>query len=1360
MAASSSGKYDLLDQLANEFAERYHRGERPALQEYLDRYPDLADEIRELFPAMVEMERAKQDQVAADLSLATHSPAPLERLGDFRILREIGHGGMGIVYEAEQVSLGRHVALKVLPQKRLLDTRAKRRFEREAKAAAKLHHTNIVPVHGVGECDGLPYYVMQFIQGLGLDEVLTELRRLPLPAAAPGSPEGSPPRGSGKAVSAAAVAQSLRTGQFQSAPLATVDESARVADERSSTLVPAAPRTSASLALPGQSGSSQQAKKQTYWQSVARVGVQVAEALAYAHSQGILHRDIKPSNLLLDTQGTVWVTDFGLAKAADSDDLTQTGDIVGTLRYMGPERFQGRADPRSDIYSLGLTLYELLTLRPAFPEVDRNKLMHQVLHNEPPRPRQLQDDIPRDLETIVLKAIAKEPAQRYPTAPELAEDLKRFVEDRPIRARRISSAERLWRWSRRNPLLAGMTALILVLTLAGMGGILWQWQKAEHARQEAENARRDATAKAEAEREARQARELMLAELYTSFGLAAGARDDPRQAVLWFANAARLAGDDHERADANRTRAAAWGRKAIVPVRAFVHPAEWIENNMAFHPGGRHLLSHGFDPATEETTCLLWDLEREAALPFPGNRGAVSTAAWDAEGKRLAIGTPAGEVAICRFPGGEPLQRVLYAGRISRVLFSPDGRYCAVAAANRVRVWDCRQAAFATPDLEHPAPIATLAFHPQGELLATACKDHSCRVFAVPAEQNAPLFTPVPHRWWLNRDTGLSPIPPLFLDEGRGLVTLTEGKASWRDPRTGRVLRLFGEQGVDRNYFTAIAPGGDGKQVVLAFAYPGKSNTRIYDLASGQPVSPNLVHRPGQPGQVIFSAAFSPDGQTLLTGSSDHTACLWSVLGGKPLGGPLTHPTSVSGVAFAPDGRHLATAQRGGLIRLWALPAGNPRDYQVPVEAERSFVRLSRDGRFLLPSGLSQRWCVLRSTQVVDLTTGQRVGPPLAANGFLLDAAFSPDGLQVAAAVSRAASAQERHAQPGQQPGHLLLWDWRAGKLQHEPVELPSEPRQLDYSPDGRQLAVIGAKGELVVIDPATGKPLRQWQAHPPHLDNIQYINNGAVRFSPDNHLLLTFGTDTNSARVWDVVTGQLWHELKHQGRCHDVQFSPDGRLVATAALDNRVRVWELATGEQLASLAHADWTFTALFSPDGQHLLTACRDNMARLWDWRAGRLVCPTFEHEHEVHAVAFTPDGRHVLSASDDGVLKIWEWRNGKPVCPPLTLGGAGLSLTVTPDGRRVACGGFMNELRVFHLDDWLAPAALELDDLCLWGEIVSGQRIEAGGGVTNLTAEEWLQRWQEFRRRHPTYHSMEPANAAGYGRAASAHEAAAP
>src|SRR5207253_10661668 len=201
-----------------------------------------------------------------------------------------------------------------------------------------------------------------------------------------------------------------------------------------------------------------------YWRSAARLALQVAEALDYAHQQGVLHRDIKPSNLLLDTQGTLWVTDFGLAKAsADVDNLTHTGDIVGTLRYMAPERFNGVSDASGDIYSLGLTLYELAVQRPAYEELDRTQLMKQVTQGAPPAPRKLNHAVPRDLETIILKAIEREPSRRYPSAHALAQDLRRFIDDKPILARQASVAERLWRWSRRNPAVAGLSAAMLLL---------------------------------------------------------------------------------------------------------------------------------------------------------------------------------------------------------------------------------------------------------------------------------------------------------------------------------------------------------------------------------------------------------------------------------------------------------------------------------------------------------------------------------------------------------------------------------------------------------------------------------------------------------------------------------------------------------------------------------------------------------------------------------------------------------------------------------------------------------------------------------------------------------------------------------
>ncbi|MFL5242673.1 MAG: protein kinase domain-containing protein [Gemmataceae bacterium] len=474
MPANESHDYDLIDRLADEFAARLRRGERPSLQEYVDRYPNLGDEIRELLPAMVQLEQAQEefgDQAEATATAVKQQP--LRQLGDFHILREIGHGGMGAVYEAEQVSLGRRVALKVVTQKTLNDPKQKRRFEREAKAAAKLHHTNIVPVFGFGEHEGTPYYVMQFIQGTGLDEVINEVRNMrasgPSQLSHTEIADKLEPRSDN---SATHMARSLMTGYFKPVSESitqSFSHSAQAAapvaestDHFSDTMA----GSSSSVVLSGMAATgSRLSKKLTYFQSVARIGVQVADALEYAHQQGILHRDIKPSNLLLDVRGSTWVTDFGLAKLDDQQNLTHTGDILGTLRYMPPEAFEGRTDARSDVYSLGLTLYEMLTFRPAFGEKERAQLVKQVTTDEAPRLHHINPSIPRDLVTIIHKAVERDPSHRYATAAELAADLQRFLDDEPIKARRLSVSEKTRRWCRRNPVVAGLSATLALLLI-------------------------------------------------------------------------------------------------------------------------------------------------------------------------------------------------------------------------------------------------------------------------------------------------------------------------------------------------------------------------------------------------------------------------------------------------------------------------------------------------------------------------------------------------------------------------------------------------------------------------------------------------------------------------------------------------------------------------------------------------------------------------------------------------------------------------------------------------------------------------------------------------------------------------------
>jgi eukaryotic-like serine/threonine-protein kinase len=443
----------------------------------------------------------------------------------FKFIREIGRGGMGAVYEADEEILGRRVALKVLPGGAANHPKHVERFRREAKAAARLHHTNIVPVFGVGECAGQPYYVMEYIDGQGLDIVLKELRRLRqkglsqrpgaslLPSDALAQPDIHYERQvEGPASSTAAgVAWSLASGQFER-PGLPLPVRERPIDAEDSTAILAPPMVSAArlrvntlpVPLEGSSEFSSHSNfSRPYFLSVARIGLQAAEALDYANRQGVLHRDIKPSNLLLDATGSIRITDFGLAKITDSDDLTDTGDLIGTLYYMAPERFQGRCDVRSDVYSLGLTLYELVALRRAYEAADRHELLEKVLHKEPERLNKLAPKVPCDLETIIRKAIAREPARRYAAAAEFADDLRRFLDGRTILARRASAAERSVRWCRRNPWVAVSLALLILGTaLSG-----WQAVRATFAERSARRAEASAlTERSRAESEAELAR--------------------------------------------------------------------------------------------------------------------------------------------------------------------------------------------------------------------------------------------------------------------------------------------------------------------------------------------------------------------------------------------------------------------------------------------------------------------------------------------------------------------------------------------------------------------------------------------------------------------------------------------------------------------------------------------------------------------------------------------------------------------------------------------------------------------------------------------------------------------------------------
>lgn len=454
-----------IEVLSEDFLKRRRRGDSLSVSEFAGMHPEHSDNIRRLFPAMIALEECKSSRLSNSSSATSIdlNIASLDQLGDFRIVCEIGRGGMGVVYEAEQQSLQRRVAVKVFPRQTLSDSKHLDRFHREAKTAARLHHTNIVPVFGVGQQDEFHYYVMQRIDGISLDDVihhrngsLVFQRDAGLSDRAVDSTP-APPSVSDLSTAALPVTGRLRSGggPIYQVP-GTYEEWIRISESDS----PA------------------------FWKSIAKVGIQVAEALDYAHAQGVVHRDIKPSNLLLDHQGTVWVTDFGLATALEAGQHDHPEEVAGTLRFMAPEHLSGSQDARSDIYSLGLTLYELITRKPAFADPSRTMLLSKIMKGSTEPPHQFRPDIPKDLEAIVMRSMAKNLEDRYECAADLASDLRLFLQGRPVTARPISPPLRIWRWTMRNPVVASLCLALLVTVIASFSivGTKWKYAVAENRR--------------------------------------------------------------------------------------------------------------------------------------------------------------------------------------------------------------------------------------------------------------------------------------------------------------------------------------------------------------------------------------------------------------------------------------------------------------------------------------------------------------------------------------------------------------------------------------------------------------------------------------------------------------------------------------------------------------------------------------------------------------------------------------------------------------------------------------------------------------------------------------------------------------
>jgi len=421
---------DRLAQIMDDYLVSLEEATPLDIETLIAEHPEFADEIRSITASLDLLHHATKPMRPATQQTAQQPLAGARRLGDFEIGREIGRGGMGVVYQARQISLERQVALKVLPFAAMWDQKQIARFRNEALAAAQLHHPNIVPVFAVGQERGVHFYAMQLVEGRSLDRVVQELRRT-------GEGQAKP-----QAAETTALGQTTREGNSSAN-----DFSAQHSRDRSG-----------------------------YCRAIAKLGRQAAEALHHAHEYGVVHRDIKPSNLMVDSNAKLWVADFGLARIQNSPGITMTGDVVGTLRYMSPEQAAGQhalVDTRTDIYGLGATLYELLTLQPAFPGEDRHAILRDIETKEPVSLRTINPAIPVDLETIVLQAMSKSRDSRYATAAAFAEDLQRFLDGKPTLARRPTVIDRTAKWVRRHRNMVALAAGFLVmLTLGSTGATL------------------------------------------------------------------------------------------------------------------------------------------------------------------------------------------------------------------------------------------------------------------------------------------------------------------------------------------------------------------------------------------------------------------------------------------------------------------------------------------------------------------------------------------------------------------------------------------------------------------------------------------------------------------------------------------------------------------------------------------------------------------------------------------------------------------------------------------------------------------------------------------------------------------------
>jgi WD40 repeat protein/tRNA A-37 threonylcarbamoyl transferase component Bud32 len=1017
----------------------------------------------------------------------------------------------------------------------------------------------------------------------------------------------------------------------------------------------------------------------------AELTATLARAVDAAHRRNILHRDLKPANILLTNDGVPKITDFGLAKKLDdTEGQTHSGAIMGTPSYMSPEQARGEAryvGPAADIYALGAILYEMLIGRPPFKAASMVDTLVQVRTQEPVAPRQLLSNLPRDLETICLKCLEKDPARRYATAGELSDDLGRFLAGEPIRARPTPMWERAWKWAKRRPALSAMTALAAGTAVLGFALVTWQWQRAEDLRDKAEKlaqteseAKQEIKTQKDAADQARRNAQRTATRLLLERGVSLCQQRDYGPGLLWLQRGLETVPDDApDLQQALRTLLGGWGAELCRQTIHLEHPERVL--SAALSADGKKIVTGGWD-----RTARLWDAATGRPLGQPlSHETPVWGVAFSSDGQTVLTVSGDTTVRLWRVDTGALRgQLPRHPNRVHAAVFSPDGQRVLTGCRDKnARLWDLATGRLVGPLMAHDNEVVAVAFSPDGKRLATGSRDRTARLWETGTSKA--LGPPLKHPNEV-RAVALGP-------DGTSVLTgCLDRKARVWNGVTGQ---LAGEPLPHQRPVSAVAFRSDG----LILLTGSEDNTcRLWDRATGRRLGQPIRHQ----GEVS-AAVFGPGGRTILTAGLDGTARLFEASGSRPRHESRWHPGTIESAAFSPDGQTILTTGADRTARLWDAATGQPRGEPMRHAGAIFAGLFSPDGTLVLTRSGD-------TVQLWDAATGKRRGDPLRHAGVINTAVFSPDG---------------RFLLTGGLDQMARLWQTDTGRLRGRPFEHQGMVTFVAFSPDGKFLVSTSADGTARLRQTASGEPWKD-----PLAQGEPIV---AAAFSPNGEVLLTRGAMT--VRFWEVATGKpLGQTVRHTQVISCAVFCPDSKVAVTAGFDKSAQLVEVTTGKPVcAPLGHQDPVLDAVFSADGRALATRSIKEV-RLWRANTGEPIGESLRHGEVVSALAFRPDSQLLLTGSEDGLARWWDVTTSQPAGEAFPHQEPITALAVHPDGRTLLVAGQKGLVRLWSLP---APVAGGPERIQHWLWANTGLQLDPGGAAVPLDASAWQRSWRAIQ-----------------------------